>query len=185
MRAGLPPASSGETTTSQAILHERALALARPARVEQADEVIPLLVFTIAGARHAVEAHFVREVLRGPEVSPVPSASTVLVGVTNVRGEILAVADISTLLGLATPRVGGPIVVLDGPAPPVGILVDGLDDFVEVPAGSIAPLPGTAQAGAPPAGGLVLGAYPDASVLSAAAVLSHPRLSTTEPRSGR
>lgn len=196
MSAGLPPTPCREATAArsdaasagqgtQAILHERARALARPARMEQADELIPLVVFTIGGVRHAVEAQFVRGVLRGPEVSTVPSGPAAVVGVTNVRGEILTVADISTLLGVAPPRAGGPVVVLDGPAPPLGLLVDELHDFVEMPARSIAPLPGNGHRSTPPAGGLVVGAYPDAAVLSAAAVLSDPRLSTTEPRSGR
>ena len=165
----------------QVLLVERARALARPARAEQAGDLVALVVFTIGGVRHAVEARFVREVLRRPDISAVPSAPVAVVGVTNVRGEILTVADISTLLGVAAPPAGGPVIVLDGPPAPLGVLVDAVHDFVGVPAESIAPLPGN---GGPPGTTLVLGASPDAAVLSAAAALSDPRLSTTESRSG-
>lgn len=165
----------------QVILGERARALARPAQVVQAGDLVALVVFTIGGVRHAVEARFVREVLRRPDVSAVPSAPAAVVGVTNVRGEILAVADITTLLGVATPPMGGPVIVLDGPPAPLGVVVDEVHDFVDVPAESIAALPGD---GGPPGTALVLGALPDAAVLSATALLSDPRLSTTESRSG-
>lgn len=165
----------------QVTLGERARALARPARAEQAGDLVALVLFTIGGVRHAVESQFVREVLRRPDVSAVPSAPATVVGVTNVRGEILTVADISTLLGVATPPAGGPVIVLDGPPAPLGVVVDEVHDFVDVPAESIAALPGD---GGPPGTALVAGALPDAAVLSASAVLNDPRLSDTEPRSG-
>jgi len=86
---------------TQAILDERARALARPARVEQSGDLVAVVAFAIGGVRHAFEARFVREVLVAPDVSTVPSAPPAVVGVTNVRGEILTIADISALLGVA------------------------------------------------------------------------------------
>lgn len=184
-RAPAPPGPTGAVQGTQAVLDERARALARPARVEHGGGRVALVVFTIGGVRHAVEARFVREVLRGPGVSAVPSAPSAVLGVTNVRGEILTVADISSLLGVAAPAAGGPVVVLDGPAPPLGVLVDEVHDFVSLPAESIVPLPGNGGPGEHSVAGVVLGAIPDAAVLCAAAVLRDPRLSTTEPWSGR
>ena len=191
---GQPPA--GGTTVAardpdravhgtQAVLDERARALARPARVEHSGDRVALVVFAIGGVCHAVEARFVREVLLRPDVSTVPSAPPAVIGVTNVRGEILTVADICALLGVAAPPAGGPVVVLHGTGPPLGVLVDEVHDFVDLPAESIAPLPGTGGAGEPSGASLVLGASPDAAVLCATTVLRDPRLSTTEPGSGR
>lgn len=181
-----PAGRAGSVNGTQAVLDERARALARPARVEHSGDCVALVVFAIGGLRHAVEARFVREVLPGPEVSTVPSAPPAVLGVTNVRGEILTVADISALLGVAAPPVGGPVVVLDGPAPPLGVLVDEVRDFVNLPAESIVPLPGNGGAGEQSLANLVQGATPDAAVLCATAVLRDPRLSTTtEPRRGR
>lgn len=168
---------------TQAILDERARALARPARVEQSGDLVAVVAFAIGGVRHAFEARFVREVLVVPDVSTVPSAPPAVVGVTNVRGEILTVADISALLGVAAPRAGGPVVVLDGTAPPLGVVVDEVHDFVNLPAASIVPLPGNGEPAEQPGASLVLGASSDAMVLSAEAVLRDPRLSAADPRS--
>ncbi|MGH9179428.1 MAG: chemotaxis protein CheW [Acidimicrobiales bacterium] len=170
---------------TQAILDERARALARPARSEQIGELVAVVAFVIGGVRHAFEARFVREVLLGPDVSTVPSAPPAVIGVTNVRGEILAVADISALLGVAAPPARGPVVVLDGPAPSLGVLVDQVHDFVNLPAESISPLPGNGGPGERAGASLVLGASSDAVILSADAVLRDPRLSAADPRSDR
>lgn len=190
---GRPPA--GGTTIAaphpdrpvdtQAILDERARVLARPARAEQIGELVALVAFAIGGVRHAFEARFVREVVPGPDVSTVPSAPPAVVGVINVRGEILTVADISALLGVVAPPARGPVVVLDGPAPSLGVLVDEVHDFVNLPAEAIAPLPGDGGPGERTGTSLVLGASPDAVVLSADAVLRDPRLSAADPRSDR
>ena len=177
-------AGDAEEIRSQAILAERARALARPAQAEETRRLVPLVVFGLGGRAHAVEARYVREVLRRPVLSAVPSAPPALVGVANVRGEILVVADISPLLAVPTPPADGPVLVLDGPGPSLGVLVDGVHDFVEVPADSIAPVPDDAPEG-PAASSLLLGFTPVAAVLSAAAVLNDPRLSTTDTRSGR
>lgn len=180
---GTQAIAAGDTRT-QAILAERARALARPQEAEETGRLVPLVVFGLGGQPHAVEACYVREVLRRPVLSGIPSAPPALVGVANVRGEILVVADISTLVAVPTPAADGPILVLDGPGPSLGVLVDGVHDFVEVPADSVAPVPNNPSDG-PPATSLLLGFTPAAAVLSAVAVLDDPRLSTTDTRSGR
>lgn len=171
---------------ARAVLAERALALARPAEAEPAGQLVPLVVFSIGGVAHAVEAGFVREVLRRPPLSTVPLAPAALVGVAGVRGEILAVADISALIGVGAPKVPGPVIVLEGPGPSLGLLVDEVHDFVEVPADSIAPRPQHDKLADSSPDSLLLGVIPTATVLSGIALLTDPRLSTTtETRSAR
>lgn len=178
------PATETPDVRARRILVERARSLARPARVEKRGALVSLVLFTIGGVEHAFEADFVREVLRRPVLSMVPFAPAPLLGVANVRGEILTVADISGLLELAPPPIPGPVIVLTGPAPSLGVLVEAVHDFVDVAAESILAIPGDAETtGA--RSDLVMGVIPEAAVLSAATVLNDPRLSTTEPRSGR
>lgn len=177
------PADEGPATRAATVLAARARALARPATAEHDGDLVALVLFSIGGVRHALEAVFVREVLREPPLSKLPESRTALVGVTNVRGEILAVADISGLLGVAPPPAASPVIVIEGPGPPLGLVADEVHDFVHVPAGSVAPL--RADGGGGAAVSLVLGVAAEATVLSAAALLGDPRLSTTtEPRSG-
>ena len=187
MSAAIVASPEAETPEGRVriVLAQRARALARPARLEQTGSVVALVLFSIGGRQHAVEAGYVREVLRRPMLSMVPSAPAALVGVAHVRGEILAVADISSLLGVAASPVPGPVVVIEGPGPPLGLLVEEVHDFVDVPADSIAPVPGNGRPAGPSSESVLLGVIPRATVLSAPALLNDPRLSTTKPRSGR
>lgn len=165
---------------ARSVLADRARALARPAQVEPArGSLVALVLFGIGGVPHALEARFVREVLRRPALSSVPLAPAALIGVANVRGEILAVADISAVLGLTAPEVPGPVIVLEGPGPALGLLVDEVEDFVEVPADSIAARPHQDKLRQSTPDSLLLGVVPSATVLSGTAVLTDPRFSTT------
>lgn len=175
----------GETRT-RAVLVERARALARPPAAEPTGRRVALVSFALGGVAHALEARFVREVLRRPPISVVPAAPATLIGVASLRGEILAVADVSALLGLAAPNAPGPVIVLEGPGPPLGLLVEEVQDFTVVAADSIASLPHQDGASGPQAESLILGVTVEATVLSATALLCDPRLSaTTEPRRSR
>lgn len=191
--AGTTGVTEEARTHARTVLADRARALARPVQVEPArGSLVALVLFGIGGVPHALEARFVREVLRRPALSSVPLAPAALIGVANVRGEILAVADISSVLGLTAPEVPGPVIVLEGPGPPLGLLVDEVADFVEVPADSIAARPHQDKPADAPNDSLLLGVILSATVLSGTALLTDPRFSTTttspintEPRSGR
>jgi purine-binding chemotaxis protein CheW len=112
---------------ARAVLEERARALARvPPQAPDASEVVPVVTFTLAGERYAVEARCVREVTRVGERTPVPGAPDFLVGVVNLRGEILAVFDLRKFFGLAPGAVTeqSRILVLGGDRAEFGVLAD-------------------------------------------------------------
>lgn len=166
------------------VLTRRAKSLARTAPVEQTGDVVRLVLFRLGDAQHAVEASFVREVLRRPALSMVPWAPPAVLGVANVRGELLCVADVAPLVGAASPPAPGPVIVIDGPGPPLGFLVDEVQDLAEVATGSILPVPGNGGAAGSPTN-LLMGVTTQGVVLSASSLLTDTRLSATEPRSGR
>ena len=168
----------------RAVLADRARALARPLSADPVGRTLALVVFGIGGVAHAVEATSVCEVLRHPSVTAVPWAPAALVGVANVRGELIAVADISELVGAPPPARPGPVLVVDGPGSLLGLVVDGVPDLSDVETHSILPLPGNGAAAGPAPAGLLAGTTADAVVvLSVPALLSDPRLSATETRS--
>jgi purine-binding chemotaxis protein CheW len=72
---------------------------ARPAR---------LVVFSLAGARYAVPAANVVEVGSPTAVTPVPNVPPWIVGVANLRGEIVSVVDLAGYLGLDGKVEGAP-----------------------------------------------------------------------------
>jgi purine-binding chemotaxis protein CheW len=82
------------------VLEERARALARvPAAGPSAGEAIEVVVFTQGGEPYALETRYVREVVRLTDCTPLPGAPPFLVGVLNLRGELLAVLDLRSFLG--------------------------------------------------------------------------------------
>jgi purine-binding chemotaxis protein CheW len=84
------------------ILEERARILARPPPGEvQAADRLELLVFSLSGETYALETRSVRKVARFADFTAVPGASPFLLGVTNLRGEILPVFDLRRLAGIA------------------------------------------------------------------------------------
>jgi purine-binding chemotaxis protein CheW len=114
----------------RAILEERAKLLARvPPR--DADETgrIELLLFAWAGERFAIETKFVREVSRLGHVTALPGAPSFFVGLTNLRGEMLAVLDLRSTFGMSTPTSdasvpSSPLIVLGGSRPEFGLIAD-------------------------------------------------------------
>ncbi|MDX1755522.1 MAG: chemotaxis protein CheW [Marinobacter sp.] len=59
-----------------------------------------LLEFSLDGVRYALELQDVRRVLRAVEISPLPASPSIVMGVVNVAGQLLAVVDLRARLGL-------------------------------------------------------------------------------------
>ena len=125
LRSALEQSSELTPEVSQRLLDERASAYARaPERVLLASEQIEILTFELAGEHYAVESRFVSEVLRAPAITDVPGTPDLLCGVTNLRGEIMAVMDIGQLLGSPHPGNDCPwVLVLGHDRPELGVVV--------------------------------------------------------------
>ena len=113
------------------VLDERARILARiPTPAPLASEVLEVATFTLAQEHYAIETCHVREVARLAGCTPVPGAADFLVGVINLRGEILAVFDLRKLL--AVPEQGltdrTRFLVLGGERPEFGIVADSVHE---------------------------------------------------------
>ncbi|MBW3558088.1 MAG: chemotaxis protein CheW [Actinobacteria bacterium] len=178
MTAAVEPAAPEESGGNvTAVLEQRARALARVPEQERTEEIVTVLVFTVGERRYAVDVAYVREVVADPRVSRVPWAPPAVAGVVNVRGEILTVAHLGQLLGDSTPGPGGAVVVLVGAAPPLGLLADAVDDLADLAPGALAAAAADATA---PGNDLVVGITRDLLVLDANALLTDPRMNTTD-----
>lgn len=82
------------------VLAARARALAPPAVPEIAPGE-PALTFRLGAERYALPTALVREVVRPPRLARLPGAPAFLVGIGNVRGEVVDVVDLRGLLGAA------------------------------------------------------------------------------------
>lgn len=109
------------------ILKERALSLARETvEAEAADSSIEVIEFLLAHERYAVESGHVRGVYPLDELTPLPCTPAFVLGIINVRGEILSVIDIKKFFDL--PERGltdlNKVIVLESTDMVFGIVAD-------------------------------------------------------------
>lgn len=138
------------------------LDLPEPQATVSAQRVVPdeRLCFRLENEWYALPVSLVREVGRVPPLTEVPRASLHLLGVMNLRGEVLPVYSLKQRLRLATTleQIAGPradrsnlprsarVIVLRSPKGDAGILVDAVQDVVRLLPSEIEPAPkGTAE----------------------------------------
>jgi purine-binding chemotaxis protein CheW len=127
-----------------AILAERARILARPVETTGAEASdLRLATFALANERYGIEAHLVVEIGRLSDYTPLPHAPPHLVGITNLRGEILPIFDLRALLGLDRRALDdlSRLVVLGKTRAEFGILADSTREFVALPMAELLPTP--------------------------------------------
>jgi purine-binding chemotaxis protein CheW len=129
-----PSASALSPERARAVLEERARKLAH--RPEQSDGVPPfeLLCFRLAGERYAIESFHVMQVLALVDLTRVPGAPAHLLGVTNLRGQVLPVFDLRVLLGISQPGLNdmSRLLVLGQHEAELGLLADSADEIIEL-----------------------------------------------------
>ncbi|MBI4204424.1 MAG: purine-binding chemotaxis protein CheW [Betaproteobacteria bacterium] len=83
------------------ILKARARALAQePKREQDVDDAFEVIEFVLAYETYAVESSYVREVYPLKELTPMPCTPPYVLGIINVRGQILSVVDIRKFFDL-------------------------------------------------------------------------------------
>lgn len=125
---------------TQRILKARAQALAREAEpVQAAGEHIEVVEFLLAHERYALESQYVREVYPLENLTPLPGTPLFVLGIVNLRGEILSVIDIKKFFDL--PEKGltdlNKVIVLHDGNMRFGILADVVIGVRHVAAGEI------------------------------------------------
>lgn len=118
-----------------------------PAASDAPDE--PLrehLGFRLADETYAIELSRVREIAKVPPITEVPRAPAFVLGVMNLRGEVMPVFDLHRRLGLVREgpaRRGARVVVVETDRGPAGLLVDAVEQVVRLRPSTIeAPPPG-------------------------------------------
>ncbi|HEX6929675.1 MAG TPA: chemotaxis protein CheW [Gammaproteobacteria bacterium] len=117
------------------ILKARARELAKAPGVESDAETIEVVMFQLAYERYAVETRYVREVFRLEELTPLPCTPDFVLGIVNLRGEIVSVVDIKKFFGLPEKGITdlNRIVLLESGGMAFGILADAIDGVRELP----------------------------------------------------
>src|ERR1700687_3468487 len=94
---------------------ELALGPASPSAVARHDKPDEYLAFLLDGEQYAVPIDQVREIVKVPVLTEVPGGKQSLLGILNLRGEILAVYNVKPRLRLseASSSIAGPEARLD------------------------------------------------------------------------
>ena len=127
--------------SAEQILLRRAESLARETVEERAEESTSVLLFRIADEWYAIRVGDVREIFQEYELTAIPCLPPYVLGVVNVRGEILSVTDPAVLMQLGSIEAEGTtqppaIVITDGDIA-TAIVVDEVGDIAEVSADMI------------------------------------------------
>ncbi len=84
------------------ILKARADLLARQSgAARETGEVIEIVEFMLANERYGIESSFVREVYPLRDYTPLPCTPTFVLGLINIRGQILSIIDIKKFFDMA------------------------------------------------------------------------------------
>jgi purine-binding chemotaxis protein CheW len=107
------------------------------------DSVIQWVTFRLSDEIYGINVMQVQEVLRVSEIAPVPGAPHYVLGIINLRGNVVTVIDTRIRLGLATTEVTDStrIVIIEGAKHVVGILVDCVAEVVDLPMSEVESAP--------------------------------------------
>ncbi|TAK42463.1 MAG: purine-binding chemotaxis protein CheW [Betaproteobacteria bacterium] len=124
------------------ILQARARALAREPQPElEAADSIEVIEFVVAQEKYAFESTHVREIYPLHELTPLPCTPPFVLGIVNVRGQILSVIDIKKFFDL--PQKGltdlDKLIVLRSESMELGVLADQIVGTRAVPLHELQP----------------------------------------------
>ncbi|MFC1684916.1 chemotaxis protein CheW [Pseudomonadota bacterium] len=98
------------------------------------DPVMQLVTFRLQDERYGINVMQVQEVLRISEIAPVPGAPPYVLGIINLRGNVVTVIDTRSRFGLPPVEMddASRIVIIECDQQVVGILVDSVAEVVEL-----------------------------------------------------
>ncbi len=111
---------------------------------ELKSEKIQLVIFRLRDEEFGVDIGSVKEIIEVGIISSIPEAPSFIQGVTNLRGQVIAVVDLAKQFGLASQEIlpeTAKIVVTEVNGQKVGMLVDEVPEIVKISKESIEPTP--------------------------------------------
>ena len=99
---------------------------------EQNDEVLQWVTFCLDEEVYGINVMQVQEVLRYTDIAPVPGAPSYVLGIINLRGNVVTVIDTRTRFGLGPTEAtdNSRIVIIESEKQVVGIMVDSVAEVV-------------------------------------------------------
>lgn len=97
------------------------------------------VTFTLDDETYGINVMQVQEVLRVTEIAPVPGAPHYVLGIINLRGNVVSVIDTRTRFGLMNKEADDAtrIIIIEAQSQIIGILVDSVAEVVDIERGEI------------------------------------------------
>lgn len=107
------------------------------------DSIIQWVTFHLENEKYGIKVMQVQEVLRMTEIAPVPGAPHYVLGIINLRGNVVTVIDTRLRFGLPEAEANDEtrIVIIEADNNVVGILVDSVAEVVDLKASEIETAP--------------------------------------------
>jgi purine-binding chemotaxis protein CheW len=114
------------------------------------EKVSRWVTFQLDDETYGIDVMQIREVLRTPEISPVPGAPSFVLGIINLRGNVVAIIDTRSRFSLSPSEVGDSsrIIILETGDYVVGFFVDSVSEVAELRNDKIEAAPDTGSADA-------------------------------------
>jgi purine-binding chemotaxis protein CheW len=114
---------------------------AEVAQQASAEEEVRICLFSISGDMYAVTVDVLAEILIPQKVFPVPTTPPHVIGVINLRGNIVPIVDIRPALSLKPSPAANQVAIVRYNQMILGIVVDAVAEVVSVPLSNVLPLP--------------------------------------------
>lgn len=104
------------------------------ANTDDTNDPLQCVTFQLEGETYGINVMLVQEVLRVTEIAPVPGAPDYVLGIINLRGNVVTVIDTRKRFGLPAKEMDDAtrIVIIESDQQTVGIVVDGVSEVVNV-----------------------------------------------------
>ncbi|HHZ88777.1 MAG TPA: chemotaxis protein CheW [Chromatiales bacterium] len=98
------------------------------------DPIVQWVTFRLADETYGINVMQIQEVLRVTEIAPVPGAPNYVLGIINLRGNVVTVIDTRTKFGLMPKQVDdlSRIVIIESDGQVVGMMVDSVAEVADV-----------------------------------------------------
>lgn len=109
------------------------------AKTEVDNPILRWVTFKLAKEKYGINVMQVQEVLRVTEIAPVPGAPSYVIGIINLRGNVVTVIDTRKRFGLSPKEMDDStrIVIVESEDQVIGILVDSVAEVVDLRASEI------------------------------------------------
>ena len=110
---------------------------------QKSDPVMQWVTFRLGDEKYGINVMQVQEVLRITEIAPVPGAPLYVLGIINLRGNVVTVIDTRSRFGLMPKDVDDAtrIVIIESDGHIIGIQVDSVAEVVDLRASEIETAP--------------------------------------------